>query len=67
MANVDLWQPLIELVEQRRPTFRWVKGHSGDPMNDLVDRLAVAAAQGPFDSAARADDAAGAQVDDRLF
>ena len=25
-------------------TFRWVKGHSGDPMNDLVDRLAVEAA-----------------------
>ena len=24
-------------------TFRWVKGHSGDPMNDLVDGLAVAA------------------------
>jgi len=21
--------------------FRWVKGHSGDEMNDLVDRLAV--------------------------
>jgi ribonuclease HI len=26
-------------------SFRWVKGHSGDPMNDLVDRLAVAAAK----------------------
>jgi ribonuclease HI len=26
-------------------TFRWVKGHSGDPMNDLVDALAVAAIQ----------------------
>ena len=26
-------------------TFRWVKGHSGDPMNDLVDLLAVEAAQ----------------------
>jgi ribonuclease HI len=24
-------------------SFRWVKGHSGDPMNDLVDQLAVAA------------------------
>jgi ribonuclease HI len=24
-------------------TFRWVKGHSGDVMNDLVDQLAVAA------------------------
>lgn len=50
VANTDLWKPLVELYEQRRPEFRWVKGHSGDPMNDLVDRLAVAAAAGPFDS-----------------
>jgi ribonuclease HI len=48
VANVDLWQPLIELVVVRSPRFRWVKGHSGDPMNDLVDALAVAASQGPF-------------------
>lgn len=43
VANVDLWEPLIELYLERRPDLRWVKGHSGDPMNDLVDRLAVAA------------------------
>lgn len=48
VANVDLWQPLIELVVARTPTFAWVKGHSGDPMNDLVDELAVVAARGPF-------------------
>ena len=48
VANTDLWMPLVDLVEQRRPSFRWVKGHSGDRMNDLVDRLAVAAAAGPF-------------------
>jgi ribonuclease HI len=48
VANVDLWQPLIELVIARAPTFRWVKGHSGNPMNDLVDELAVAASKGPF-------------------
>lgn len=48
VANVDLWQPLIELVIARQPVFRWVKGHSGDPMNDLVDQLAVEAARGPF-------------------
>lgn len=42
MANRDLWEPFIELVQQRDVTFAWVKGHSGDPMNDLVDRLAVA-------------------------
>ena len=47
VANVDLWKPLIELVQARSPKFRWVKGHSGDPMNDLVDALAVAASKGP--------------------
>ncbi len=43
VANADLWRPLIELVAANDVTFGWVKGHSGDPMNDLVDRLAVAA------------------------
>ena len=44
VANRDLWEPLVDLVDERGDvTFRWVKGHSGDPMNDLVDRLAVAA------------------------
>jgi len=51
VANTDLWKPLIELVQQRTPSFRWVKGHSGNPMNDLVDRLAVAASLGPFEPA----------------
>ena len=44
VANVDLWEPLIALVQERQPTFRWVKGHSGDKMNDIVDALAVSAA-----------------------
>lgn len=44
VANRDLWEPLIELVRGREDvTFRWVKGHSGDPMNDFVDQLAVEA------------------------
>ena len=51
VANTDLWMPLVELVQERQPVFRWVKGHSGNPMNDLVDRLAVAASAGPFESA----------------
>lgn len=45
VANVDLWEPLIELVTSHEVSFQWVKGHSGHPMNDLVDGLAVAAAQ----------------------
>ena len=45
VANRDLWEPFIALVLSRGDvTFRWVKGHSGDPMNDVVDRLAVEAA-----------------------
>jgi len=44
VANRDLWEPFIELALERGATFDWVKGHSGDRMNDLVDRLAVAAA-----------------------
>ncbi len=47
VANQDLWRPLVAEVLDRGPgvvVFRWVKGHSGDPMNDLVDRLATAAA-----------------------
>jgi ribonuclease HI len=44
VANRDLWEPLIGLYVQRSDVaFDWVKGHSGDPMNDLVDELAVAA------------------------
>ena len=47
VANRDLWEPLIEQVraDPERVTFRWVKGHSDDPANDLVDRLAVDAAR----------------------
>jgi ribonuclease HI len=44
VANRDLWEPLVDAVRANgEVSFRWVKGHSGDPMNDLVDRLAVEA------------------------
>jgi ribonuclease HI len=45
VANRDLWEPLLDLVLPRLDEIRWtwVKGHSGDVMNDLVDRLAVEA------------------------
>lgn len=46
VANRDLWEPFIELVRSRgNVDFTWVKGHSGDPMNDYVDSLAVEAIQ----------------------
>jgi len=44
VANRDLWEPLITAYRDRGDiSFRWVKGHSGDTMNDLVDHLAVEA------------------------
>ncbi|MFN8052112.1 MAG: RNase H family protein [Acidimicrobiales bacterium] len=47
IANQDLWRPFVEHYLERggEITFEWVKGHSGDEMNDLVDRLATDAAR----------------------
>jgi ribonuclease HI len=46
VANRDLWEQLIPLALEsgRDVTFSWVKGHSGDRMNDFVDQLATLAA-----------------------
>lgn len=44
VKNRDLWQELLAVVDARpkgEVDFEWVKGHSGDAMNDLVDQLAV--------------------------
>ncbi|MHB1988890.1 MAG: ribonuclease H family protein [Acidimicrobiales bacterium] len=49
VANQDLWRPLIAQMIDQRPgeiEMAWVKGHSGNAMNDLVDRLASDAARG---------------------
>ncbi len=45
VANRDLWEPLIEEYRRRAGeiSFTWVKGHSDDRLNDVVDRLAVEA------------------------
>ena len=46
VKNQDLWEQLIGLYESRpgEISFRWVKGHSGDEWNDIVDQLALRAA-----------------------
>ena len=40
VKNVDLWKKLKELTRSKQIEWNWVKGHSDDPMNDLVDKLA---------------------------
>ena len=46
VANRELWEPLFELAldERKLITWTWVKGHSGDQWNDVVDQMAQAAA-----------------------
>jgi ribonuclease HI len=44
--NLDLWQRLDTLAARHRVKWVWVRGHSGDKMNELADRLAKEAAKG---------------------
>jgi ribonuclease HI len=48
VKNAELWRQLDELVGMHQIEWRWVKGHAGDPGNELADALAnkgVAAAK----------------------
>ncbi len=40
-VNHDLWDQLDRLVKNRNITWRWVRGHSGDPGNELADSAAT--------------------------
>ncbi|WP_415894251.1 ribonuclease HI [Neptuniibacter sp. PT8_73] len=40
VKNADLWQRLDKATEPHSIDWRWVKGHSGHPENELADQLA---------------------------
>lgn len=40
VKNIELWQRLDTLNAAHDVTWRWVKGHTGDPGNERADRLA---------------------------
>jgi len=40
VKNVDLWKKLKDLSKSKQIEWQWIKGHSGNPMNDLADKLA---------------------------
>jgi ribonuclease HI len=40
VKNVDLWQRLVAAMAPHQVTWRWVKGHNGDPGNERADELA---------------------------
>jgi ribonuclease HI len=43
IKNQELWRRLYDLSQAHEIRWIWVKGHAGDPMNELVDRLATEA------------------------
>ena len=45
VANRDLWEELLVAAEPHQLDFKYVPGHSGVTLNELVDQLAVAAVQ----------------------
>lgn len=45
--NSDLWLELLDVLEELDVTFRWVKGHAGNELNERCDKLAVASARKP--------------------
>jgi len=64
--NRDLWQRFLRVYRRHRVRFQWIKGHNGHPLNELCDRLAVAAGQQPVlevDEGYEAQAAAGMRAD----
>ncbi|MCB5945001.1 ribonuclease HI [Acidocella sp. KAb 2-4] len=43
VKNMDLWQRVLAAAKPHEIDWRWVRGHSGDVMNERADALATAA------------------------
>lgn len=43
LENRDLWQRLYELSLTHEVTWKWVRGHAGNELNEVADKLAVGA------------------------
>ncbi|MEK7315277.1 MAG: ribonuclease HI [Candidatus Eisenbacteria bacterium] len=43
--NADLWEQLLNLLDQHQVRFHWLRGHDGHEENERADQLAVAAIQ----------------------
>lgn len=42
VKNIDLWERLLKQIEIHNVTFKKVKGHANDELNNRCDRIAVA-------------------------
>ena len=43
--NPDLWMRFLKIYIKHKVEFVWVKGHAGNELNEVADRLAVSAYQ----------------------
>ncbi|MDP3716016.1 MAG: ribonuclease HI [Burkholderiales bacterium] len=43
VANMDLWRRILEAAKPHAIEWKWVRGHSGNPMNERADVLATEA------------------------
>ena len=43
VLNRDLWEELLFHINKHKVTFIWVKGHNGNPYNEICDSMAVEA------------------------
>ncbi len=43
VKNMDLWRRILDAAKPHTIEWRWVRGHSGDAMNERADQLATAA------------------------
>ena len=43
--NPDLWKRFLKIYTKHKVEFVWVKGHAGNELNEVADRLAVSAYQ----------------------
>ncbi|MEI6326728.1 MAG: ribonuclease HI [Candidatus Roizmanbacteria bacterium] len=63
VANRDLWELLLPLVQAHKVQFSWIRGHDGHAENEQCDALAVAASM----SKNLLSDAFQSKDDDSLF
>lgn len=45
VKNIELWQRLNKVTKIHKINWQWVKGHSGNKFNEIVDKLAYGAAK----------------------
>jgi ribonuclease HI len=43
VANMDLWRRILDAAKRHEIEWKWVRGHSGEPMNERADVLATRA------------------------